>query len=88
MHTHDKLGFPQCKCMDCAGARQWRLRQEALRRRPEQYQELEVAVARAEQAVESATVMRDSAMRRRQEALAEICEEIEKEILAEEGAKS
>lgn len=88
MHTHDKLGFPQCKCMDCAAARQWRLRKEVLARRPEQYQALEIEVARAEQAVESATVMRDAAMRRRQEVLAEICEEIEKEILAEEGAKS
>jgi hypothetical protein len=81
MHSRERLTGTLCRCMVCAEARQKRLRNEALLRKTERYQETEVNLLHANAAKREAEELA-AAWRTWQRAL---LEEVRAEIIAEES---
>jgi hypothetical protein len=77
MHTGASLDYPQCKCMNCAKARNDNLIKEARRRHPDTFPELEAAIARGEGlAAEAAQILHD-AQRARDQVLVHVQAELD-----------
>lgn len=81
MHTRDKITGTICKCMECARARQKRLKREALKRKPQTYRGTEDDLLQADSLRQEADKIANDAMKRRRELL----ESIRQQIIDEEN---